>query len=363
MTPAPAPTATDLATAPRSDPIDWGIAERVARRVSGRDPLSGSYLSGSLADDFEDVTREAERLVTEHTGLRVPDPAHAEVVDRTAWVAANIASMRALLRPLTQRMGDRLGNSPFAPIARRVTGTETGFLLGYLSQRVLGQYDLLVPEGSATDAVYYVGGNILTLEKRYAFRPRDFRLWVAIHEVTHRAQFVGVPWLKGHFLSLLEESLQMVDPDPRRIVQALARAAEELRAGRNPLDDGGLVALLATPEQRVVLGRVQALMSLLEGHGNRVMNEVGAAHVVGQARMARVLQARRQSRGLSGLLHKVVGLESKLRQYDLGESFLVAIEREAGTTALDPAWRAPDNLPTLEELEHPTDWLARVDGR
>src|SRR5919201_732904 len=143
-----------------------------------------------------------------------------------------------------------------------------GALLGYLAQRVLGQYDLLVPEedgraipGPNGDAVYYVGPNVIGLEKRFAFRPRDFRLWIALHELTHRAQFTGVPWLRGYFLSLVDSSLGMVDPDPKRLVQALTRAAEELRRGRNPLDDGGLVGLPATPEQRGVISQVQALMS------------------------------------------------------------------------------------------------------
>src|SRR5262249_33209652 len=163
--------------------------------------------------------------------------------------------------------GQRMAGSPIAPIGRRIASTETGVLLGYLAQRVLGQYDLLVPEGdSANDAVYFVGGNILSLEKRFAFRPRDFRLWIAIHECTHRAEFTAVSWMKPSYLSLVNATLSSIDPDPRRIVQALARAAEELRNGRNPLDDGGLVALLATDEQRGAIARVQALMSLLEGH-------------------------------------------------------------------------------------------------
>ena len=176
-------------------------------------------------------------------------------------------------------------------------------MLGWFAQRVLGQYDLLVPDDPAAsgdadaDAVYYVGANILGLEKRFAFRPRDFRLWIAIHECTHRAQFTAVPWLKPYFLSLVDQALGIVDPDPKRIVQSLVRAADELRQGRNPLDDGGLVALLASPEQRGVIAQVQSLMSVLEGHGNRVMNELGRTHVAGQERMARVLDSRRQSRG------------------------------------------------------------------
>ena len=242
------------------------------------------------------MTAQAERLVAEQTGLHAPTAARSQVVDRTSWVSANVSSMQRLLEPLTARVGERMAGSPVAPLGRRIAGTETGVLLGYLAQRVLGQYDLLVvdDEGSA-DAVYYVGGNILALEKRYAFRPRDFRLWIAIHECTHRAQFTAVSWMKPYYLSLVSETLASIDPDPRRLVQALARAAEEFRNGRNPLDDGGLVALLATDEQRGTLARVQALMSLLEGHGNSVMNRIGREHVSGQARMARVLHARRQT--------------------------------------------------------------------
>ena len=191
----------------------------------------------------------------------------------------------------------------------------------------------------SSDLVYYVGPNVLVLEKRFAFRPRDFRLWIAIHECTHRAQFTGVPWLKPYYLSLVDASLSSIDPDPRRLVQALTRAAEEMRAGRNPLDDGGLVALLASDEQRGALSEVQALMSLLEGHGNSVMNKLGAEHVAGQARMARVLQARRQSGGVSAVLQKLVGLESKMRQYEVGETFIAEVERIAGPRGIDAAWR------------------------
>ena len=361
MTPSPALAPELVASSP--DPIDWDLAERVARRFAGREPLATSYLGGSLRDDFYAVTQQAERLVADHTGLLVPGPARAQVVDRASWVSANVSSMRRLLAPLTARVGARMASSRVAPIGRRVAGTETGVLLGYLAQRVLGQYDLLVlDDDAAADAVYYVGGNVLALEKRFAFRPRDFRLWIAIHEVTHRAQFTAVPWMKGYYLSLVESSLASIDPDPRRLVQALARAADEMRNGRNPLDDGGLVALLATDEQRGALANVQALMSLLEGHGNSVMNRLGREHVAGQARMARVLQARRQSTGAAAFLQKLVGLESKMRQYEIGEAFVAAVEREAGSHGIDAAWRGPECLPTIDELRKPQEWLARVDA-
>jgi coenzyme F420 biosynthesis associated uncharacterized protein len=363
-------TAPALETgSPVPEPIDWALATRIARRVAGREPLASSYLATSMRRDFESVTEQAEGLVADFTGLRAPGPAIATVLDRPGWVDANVASMRRMLAPLTARVGARMAKSPVAPIGRSVTATELGFMLGWFAQRVLGQYDLLVPDdpGSAdadadADAVYYVGANILGLEKRFAFRPRDFRLWIAIHECTHRAQFTAVPWLKPYFLSLVDQALGIVDPDPKRIVQSLVRAADELRQGRNPLDDGGLVALLASPEQRGVIAQVQSLMSVLEGHGNRVMNELGRTHVAGQERMARVLDSRRQSRGMQSLLHKVLGLDAKMRQYEVGEAFVAAIEREAGPRALDPAWRGPESLPTTDELTNPRAWLTRVDG-
>ena len=356
------------------EPVDWALAARVARRVAGRDPIADSYLAASLAEDFASVTTQAEALVSEHTGLVVVGDARASVLDRSAWVEANVASMRRLLGPLTAKLGSRLVQSPLAPVGRTVSATELGLLLGWFSKRVLGQYDLLVPDDGASspaagseaepgaegDAVYYVGANVLALEKRFAFRPRDFRLWIAIHEVTHRAQFLGVPWMRDYFLGLVEGALGGVDADPRQIVAALLRAAEEVRHGRNPLDDGGIVALLATPEHRGTLAQIQALMSVLEGHGNRVMNELGRVHVAGQDRMARVLQARRRSQGVGGLVSKLLGIDSKMRQYEVGEQFVAAVEREAGPRALDAAWRGPEYLPTIDELATPTAWLERV---
>jgi len=228
---------------------------------------------------------------------------------------------------------------------------------------VLGQYDLLVPDnagGGTTDAVYYVGANILSLEKRFAFRPLDFRLWIAIHEVTHRAQFTGVPWMREYFLGLVRQALDLVDPDPRTMMRAVTSAVDEIRAGRNPFDDGGLVGLFATPEQRGVLGQVQALMSLLEGHGNVVMDDLGKEYVAGQERMSRVLQQRRQQGGLSGLLHKLLGIEQKLRQYEVGEKFVRGVYDIAGPRALDRVWTSPETLPTVPELRDAPQWLARV---
>ncbi len=304
--------------------------------------------------------------MAEFTGLVAPDPATAEVVDRGGWVGANVRSMRTMLAPLSERMAEKMARSPLAPLGRRVAATELGVLLGYVAQRVLGQYDLLVPDdsgGSNADRVYYVGANVLGLEKRYAFRPREFRLWIALHEVTHRAQFTGVPWLRDYFLDQVHELVGGIDPDPGLLIAAAGRAAEAVVAGRNPVDERGIVGLFATDAQRVAMDRVQALMSLLEGHGNAVMNRLGAEMVDGQARMAAVLSARRTTRGMTALLHRLLGLEMKMRQYEVGEAFVDAVTDRAGFRSLDAAWQGPEYLPTLAELTAPEDWLARVGAR
>lgn len=308
------------------------------------------------------MTARAERLVGEFTGLVPEDEGRALALDRQQWVEANIASFRNTLAPFTAKVGERMAQSPLAPAGRAVAGAEMGVLMGFLAQRVLGQYDLLVPsDGDAdVDAVYYVGPNILALEKRYGFRPGDFRLWIALHEVTHRAQFRAVPWMKDYFMSLVDGAMGLIEHDPKRLVRALERAAECARKGRNPLDDGGIVALFASDEQRVVLDKVQALMSLLEGHGNVVMDRLGKRHVTGQERMSAALKARRQSGGPGAAFRKLVGIEMKMRQYEIGEEFITHLEQTVGIDALDAAWRGPDCLPTMAELEAPERWLERV---
>ena len=345
--------------------VDWGLAERVAVRAAGREPFADSYHYGSLSADFEELTAIAEQQVAEATGLRsLSGTARARVTDRQGWVRANIASFQRLLRPITDRLDQQLATTPLAPVASRVAGAEVGMILGWMSSRVLGQYDLLVVEDEDPedqDIVYYVGPNVLGLEKRFAFPPREFRHWLALHEVTHRAQFTGIPWMREHFLGLVQETVGSVDPDPKRFAEALGRLAGDLRSGRNPLDDGGLMAVLASPEQRLVLDRVAGLMSLLEGHGDVTMDRAGADQIPSAERFGQVLRQRRQQGNPAAkVLQKLIGLDAKLKQYEQGEAFIERIEREGGTELLDVAWVDPANLPTIAEIRDPEAWIARV---
>jgi coenzyme F420 biosynthesis associated uncharacterized protein len=346
-------------------PVDWQLAERVAVRVSGREPLAESYHYDSLGPDFDELTAEAEELVAAETGLRsLSGPARARVADRATWVRANIASFQRLLRPLTDRLSERLRPGPASSVMRRLAGAEVGAVLGWMSSRVLGQYDLLVVDDETADQqdlVYYVGPNVLALEKRFAFPPREFRLWLALHEVTHRAQFTGIPWLRPHFLELVEGSLGAVEPDPRRFLWAVQRVVDDVRNGRRPLDDGGLVGLFATPEQKDRLDRIGGLMSLLEGHGDVTMDRAGAARIPSAERFSRVLRERRRATSTAvRLLQRLIGLEAKMNQYEQGERFIAEVERAAGPDGLEPVWRGPEWLPTLHEIREPHEWLERV---
>jgi coenzyme F420 biosynthesis associated uncharacterized protein len=345
-------------------PVDWQLARRVAVRAAGREPFAESYLAHSLQRDFDEATAEAEELVAEATGLRsLAGPARARVTDRHGWIDANVGSFQRLLRPLTDKLEERTSGVTGA-VARRVAGAEVGVLLGWMSGRVLGQYDLLVLDEEAAqdqDLVYYVGPNVLALEKRFAFPPREFRLWLALHEVTHRAQFTGVPWLREHYLALVRQTLDSVDPDPKQLLDAFARLVEELRRGRQALD-GGLAALFASPQQRATLDKIGGLMSLLEGHGDVTMDRAGAGRVPSADRFARVLRERRaNARPAVKVLQRLIGLEAKINQYAQGERFIEEVERlGGGPAALEPVWRGASWLPTLSEIREPEEWLARV---
>jgi coenzyme F420 biosynthesis associated uncharacterized protein len=339
--------------------VDWPLAAGIARRIAGRYPLEGTYHETRLRREAPELVARASALVAEETGLVGDGTPDVAVVSRSEWVETNIGAFATLLAPAEERLGHHEGIG--AALAGRVMGTEIGAVLGFLSKRVLGQYELVLPSPDREfgDTVLFVGANLLALEREHAFRPSEFRFWVALHECTHRLQFVGVPWLRPYFLSLVEELVSTTKPEPGRI----ARVRDEMKAasesGRPLVDDRGIFGLFATPDQRQVLDRVQALMSLLEGHGHVVMDRIGARELVTQKRMSEVLRARRKD-ARTALLFRLIGMEMKLKQYELGERFILTVEREAGWSALDAAWKGQEQLPTLDEINHPLRWLDRV---
>jgi coenzyme F420 biosynthesis associated uncharacterized protein len=351
--------------------VSWDVAERVATWVGGRRSWSGAQLQPSidsataarLEEDFAEVTAQAEALVIEATGLRpASGEARARVVDRPGWVRTNLSSFKHLLDPVLGQLEAGALKGPMPGAARAAAGAQLGLVLGWMSTRVLGQYDLLFAGDTSGDAVSYVGPNIVALERRHGFPPRQFRLWIALHEVTHRCQFTGVPWLRPYFLAQVDQVLAHVTPDPHRLAEALSRAAQAVRDGRNPLEDAGMLGLVAPPEQLEVIARIQAMMSVLEGHGDVTMDRAGAGAVPDAAWFSRVLRERRNRAPRPvRLLQQLVGIEAKMRQYEQGEAFIRAVESTAGPDALARVWEGPDRLPTMEEIRHPAEWLARTD--
>jgi coenzyme F420 biosynthesis associated uncharacterized protein len=348
--------------------VDWDLARRVATNVGARKPFAHAATQDpTLARDFLDLTAQAEELVAAETGLRsLSGPARAQVADRAMWVDANVASFRRLLRPLLEKMDPKLSASRLSPVARRVSGIELGVMLGWMSTRVLGQYDLLVVEDEdphLQDIVYYVGPNVTAMERRYAFPSREFRLWLALHETTHRAQFTGVPWLRPHFLSLVDRLLENVEPDTKRLLEAVSTLIEKKRAGEDPMADGGVMGLLASPEQRTALERIGGMMSLLEGHGDITMDRAGADLIPSATRFSRVLKQRRQeTRGFVRFLQRLIGLDAKIQQYAQGEQFIHAVEAAGGPTLLNRVWQSADNLPTIHEIRQPKLWIDRINA-
>lgn len=387
--------------------VDWDFARTVAGRIAGREPFADSYHRESLESDLLELTVQAEELVQLETGLvSAAGTAKAKVTDRMGWIDANLASFDRLLRPLLSRM-DEMSDSDddksdggfsetqvgkalapvttalapvttaLAPVGAAVgdaleqvsnvvgpkfAGAEVGALLGWMSGRVLGQYDLLIIEDERPeeqDWVYYVGPNVLSLEKRYGFPPREFRLWIAVHECTHRAQFTGVPWLRPYFLSLVNELLDTVEPDPKRLIEAVRDSRKD---GDGPsLKDGGISALLASPEQRVTMDKVTGLMSLLEGHGDITMDRAAQHLIPSQARFSRVMsQRRKNATGISKVVQRLTGMEAKMAQYQEGEDFVKAVEAAGGRELFDQVWTGPEALPTIAEIRSPELWIDRV---
>lgn len=350
-----------------SNAVDWDLAEKVAVKVAMRDQFDGSYHFQAMRRDFESLTAQAEELVGIETGLiSAHGPARARVADRPMWIRANIASFQRLLKPVVEKLGieDEPSNKLVGKLTEAAGAVQVGTVLGWMSTRVLGQYDLLLTEDEdpeEQDIVYYVGPNVMALEQKNNFDARQFRLWLALHETTHRAQFTGVPWLRDHFLSLVNGTLDAIDPDPKRMFDAVTGLVESKRRGEDPLGDGGLPMLFASPEQRVVLDQVMGMMSLLEGHGDVTMDRAGIDHVPDAPHFASVLRSRRNSaKGVTKIMMKLLGIEAKINQYAAGERFIEHVEGVGGQDLLNVAWTAPEFLPSMDEIKDPGLWVSRT---
>jgi coenzyme F420 biosynthesis associated uncharacterized protein len=337
--------------------IDWSLATRIAGGVAGDPPhRSRPALAEKAA--------RSEQLVSGYTGLVAPGPLpEAELIGREAWVQANVRSMRPMLDPITDRLGEGLG--PLGPAMRTGTGlvvaAEVGVLLGLVGRRVLGQYELVLLDAASPARLLFVGPNLDDASRSLGVDDDEFLSWVALHEVTHALQFAGVPWLRAHLSSLVKEvmgSLE-VSVDPSRLLRVPTR--DDLRTLADAVIAGDLLQLVTRPEQRLLLDRVQATMAVLEGYAEHVMDAAGAQLLPSLPKLRSAMTSRRSSQtGVARLLGRLLGLEMKMRQYELGKRFCDAVVADDGIAGLNRVWDSPEALPTLAELENPALWRART---
>lgn len=335
-------------------------ALRVAVRLAGDYPLAGGYHRLSMEETASGLVERACRLVEEETGLSGGGPPAVAVIDRAGWIERNLAFLTAMAAPAREKAARHLAEEGLAEgLSTRFMTWEMGLLLGFLSRQVLGQYELVLPSAEGEGEICLPAPNIMEFERKHQLRPAEFRLWVALHESTHRLQFAGVPWLRSYFLDLASGLVSHSRPDRSRLSLLASRIRQGGLAAGSPLGEAGLLGLMATPEELCSIDRVQALMSLLEGHGHVVMDRIGARELVSWRRMSGLAARRRRSPRAAALL-RLAGLEMKMRQYEEGREFILAVERRAGRGAVDLAWQSPEALPTRAEIADPEAWLARV---
>ncbi|MCU7823386.1 zinc-dependent metalloprotease [Kitasatospora sp. DSM 101779] len=376
--------------------VDWNLAVATATRLARPGPEVTREEAVKVVAELRRHALEAEEHVRGYTGLRPARLSDAEatpvlVVDRAGWVRANVAGFRTIVQPLVDRLqarrSDGAGAQVFGSIGEKATGIEVGALLAFLSTKVLGQYETFAPaepppapdspaglfdkprrgpEPPGPGRLLLVAPNIVQVERELDVDPHDFRLWVCLHEETHRTQFSAVPWLRDHIQSEVQSFLAQTDIDPGALLERAREVVADGFPGLGGRGDGSgpqtLLEAVQSPGQREVLGRLTAVMSLLEGHADVVMDGVGPAVVPSVAEIREKFQ-RRRDRGASRLdlvLRRLLGMDAKLRQYQDGAVFVRGVVDRVGMAGFNRIWTSPNTLPTKEEIHDPAAWVARV---
>lgn len=369
MSQARSKATSEAAPRPRPPLVDWDAVAAVAARLVPPGPEMTRTEIEDLVTDLRLSAAAAAGPVLETSQLDGPAGGETLVVDRAGWARSNAASFAALVDPVIARSGPRppdgvLG-APAAAAARSVTAAETGAVLAFVSTKVLGQFDVLRPQGRR---LLLVAPNIAKVEREMGVSPEDFRLWVCLHEETHRVQFSSTPWLAGWFTSTVQDLLEDFVEDPGsaldRLGEMLGDLPDLVRAvtGRSDEAGAGLLDMVQTPEQKERLDRLTAVMSLLEGHADVVMDEVGPAVVPSVAEIRRRFGRRRTSGTgpLDRTVRRVLGLDAKAAQYRSGAAFVRGVVDEVGIAGFNEVWRSPETLPTPDEIRDPVAWVRRV---
>jgi coenzyme F420 biosynthesis associated uncharacterized protein len=376
-----------------TDMVDWNLAVATATRLVRPGPDISRDEARAVVAELRRHATAAEEHVRAYTRMGTPNDGGTPVlvVDRPGWIKANVAGFRTIIRPLVDKMRARREGVPgaavFGAVGEKVTGLEVGMLLAFLSSRVLGQYETFAPPSDLTDPLakaadgdgngkggrlLLVAPNIVHVERELDVDPHDFRLWVCLHEETHRTQFTAVPWLRDHIEAEIQAFLAETDIDPATLFERLREAVGSVGGGLSGLGGGGqegdgdglgsLIEVVQSPTQREILGRLTAVMSLLEGHADVVMDGVGPEVVPSVGEIREKFQQRRAKGAgrLDQALRRLLGLDAKLRQYRDGAAFTRAVVDAVGMDGFNRVWTSPNTLPTKDEIHEPSAWVARV---
>ena len=320
--------------------IDAGVAVSVGRRAVPPGPELPLADLESLVDGLRQAAAASVGPVEEVTQLSFgSQPTDAAIIDRATWVEANVTMALAML---AEASGDELPEPVTMrdTIAGRANGAQVGAALAVFGSRILGQY---LPF-AATPRLVVVAPNVAKIERELGVDPRDFRLWVCLHERTHHLQFAHAPWLREHLARKVGDLLDDEDGE-----------------GTSPRPKtGSLIDVMATPRQRAVFDEVSAIMSLLEGYADDMMDRVGPSVVPSVVSIRSRFEQRRSRGGLTRLLNKAIGMDLKYAQYAEGAAFCRAVIDRVGVSGLNVAYESPGLLPTLDEIREPGRWVTRV---
>jgi coenzyme F420 biosynthesis associated uncharacterized protein len=348
--------------------IDWDLAVATAGKLAGQGPTVSRDEADAVVAELRAGAERSTPLVREFTGLAAEaGTAPVLVVDRQGWIQANADAFAQIIGPVVEKLQERRGApGPLTEaIGSRITGLEVGTLLGFLGGKVLGQFDPFhAPEGSGERGrLLLVAPNIVQAERELGADPSDFRLWVCLHEETHRVQFTAVPWMRDHLQAQIDALVDGVDVDPQKVAAALfdgLRRAGDLVAGRG---EASLLDLFASPAQREIIDRVTGVMSLLEGHADVVMDGVGPEVIPTVEEIRRRFTQRRKGAGsLDRLARRLLGLDAKMAQYRDGAHFVRSVIGEVGMEGFNKVWVEPGMLPSKAEIGDPSAWVRRVHG-
>jgi coenzyme F420 biosynthesis associated uncharacterized protein len=346
--------------------IDWQQARRFALRVSQWEQ-AGIPDRAMRRAQYTRLVEQSEPLIAEYLGVHLPQPINrVYVMDRREWLEANFDSFEVVFEPVEElyaRVGARRGAlaAPLAQVNGALIGAQMGVLLGFLARRVLGQYDLslLSPDPQVRGSLYFVEPNIARVQVQLGLSDEDFRLWIALHETTHVFEFEAYAWVRPYFNDLLRQFLGQVSDQLESIGVGLPQLLGRLIGGRT--SGRHWIERMLTPEQQQIFDKLQALMSLVEGYSNHIMNAIGGRLLPTFDQIEQRVQQRQQNRPLlEELFNRVTGMDLKLAQYQQGEAFVNAVAAARGVAFVNRVWERPENLPTMAELREPQRWIARM---